>query len=241
MRQTSFSDVCGTIAELKRRLAEDPAAGIRQLLDDALFMIDRMQLRLAEYVEFRDRIAQALAGLDAAVAADTRRVHTAAEVLRTRVGVPGVRRGEMDTAAETIRAAAGDLENQLRACKEAALQINDAFRQIRGTRAWLVDTDESASWADEVARTYQAWLPPAPHREKLLAYLAAAQAHVLDKLLPGGQPNVQFEDGGVIPMCQVRWDPSIENFRAASDYPGPPAENPSVRVDGRTGQSDISQ
>ena len=61
-RKTSFSDVCGTMDELKRLLHEEhervvagPVELIEPLLDDARYMLDRMRHRLETYRGFRAR------------------------------------------------------------------------------------------------------------------------------------------------------------------------------------------
>ena len=55
-RRTLFSDVCGTMDELRRLLCEeyehiarDPAGLVNPLLEDALFMLGRMRNRQEEY------------------------------------------------------------------------------------------------------------------------------------------------------------------------------------------------
>jgi hypothetical protein len=54
-RRTRFSDVCGTIDELKRLLHQEPESSVAQpqvlesLIDDALFMEARMEVRLKQY------------------------------------------------------------------------------------------------------------------------------------------------------------------------------------------------
>ena len=64
-RPTRFSDVCGTIDELKRLLHEEPAAAalLDTLVDEALLMEARMEVRLHEYEQFRDDVAAITAAL----------------------------------------------------------------------------------------------------------------------------------------------------------------------------------
>src|SRR5687767_4248534 len=88
VRQTRFKDVCGSIDEIKRALYEEPeraaadAAPLESLVDDGLYMLARMELRLREYEAFRDRIRALAAELD---------------------GIGGSRRAEGIAAAEALR------------------------------------------------------------------------------------------------------------------------------------------
>src|SRR5688572_26401757 len=66
LRTTRYSDVCGGTDEFKRLLAEEPEAAaspegrqaLRSLVDDGLYMLSRMEVRLREYQAFRDALAQ---------------------------------------------------------------------------------------------------------------------------------------------------------------------------------------
>src|SRR5437763_1445223 len=64
LRETRFSDVCGTVDELKRVLNEEPEAGARDagqlvgLVEDCASMIERMELRFREFQQFRDEVAR---------------------------------------------------------------------------------------------------------------------------------------------------------------------------------------
>lgn len=231
LRQTLFSDVCGTVDELKHRLGEghaaaagDPAERIEPLLADAEFMAGRMTQRLAEYQDFREKVREALAGLDRLPESDGRPAEKALGFIRQRLE----RRGGWDEteaetlsdAAEEIRSAAVALENRLRSCKDLALSLYWELIAVKGNRPWLVPAGEGESVMQGLKGRYQAWIPPGPHCEKLLECLSASRAHVLDERLPDGQPVVQFEDGGAMPMSQVRWDEEIKNFRPASFKPG---------------------
>jgi hypothetical protein len=186
-RQTKFSDVCGTMDELKRLLYEEyekvsfkPKNFIKPLLEDALFMLGRMKERLQEYKDFRKKIGE---------------------------------------AAEAIRAVAGTQEGGLRSYKDLSLKVYDYFREICGDRAWLISQTESRSFMERVRKKYQAWLPPQPHCDKLLERLKNSGAYVLKEIEVGEEPVVQFEDGGSIPMSQVRYDPNIKNFHPSSFKP----------------------
>jgi len=54
LRETRFSDVCGTIDELRKMLDEgrrnlEETTAVLNLIDDALYMIGRMLSRIREY------------------------------------------------------------------------------------------------------------------------------------------------------------------------------------------------
>jgi len=232
LRETSFSDVCGTIDELKRLMHEErervrasPNTTIEPLLEDALFMLDRMRERLEQYKDFREKIRDILFRLDQIKDVDLRRAEKAADVVRGYIEGQGELRksglGVIDEAAEAIRTIAGNQENRLRTYKDLALQLHDQFTRIKGDRPWLVTEDETGSLIDNLSRKYQAWLPPEPHCGLLLKAMAESRAWVAAEALDDGQPVIQFEDGGVIPMSQVRWDSTISNFHPASFKPGP--------------------
>jgi hypothetical protein len=225
--QSRFSDVCGTIDELKRLLRDDyaevaldPEAAIAPLLADARFMLGRMRTRLAEYEEFKERLREVLLLMDCLA-----EVHAqpADEGLRSLGHC--IRSGEdfgsspvldMEAAAESIRAVAGSQEDRLRGFMDLALKAGELFEGIRGARPWLMAAAESAEFVDELVREYQAWMPPEPHRSELLKFLAASRATVVPAAEPGSDPVVQFHDGGAMRMSLVRYDAEIRNFRPAS-------------------------
>ena len=214
-RQTRFSDVCGTIDEWKRLGHEPGEKGasnrrdfMNSLLKDALFMLERMKERLGEYKEFRKKIGQALSSLNQIEEVETQKAEEAIVSLHNciqskevfqRVGLE-----KMDEAAEAIRTVAGTQENRLRSYKDLALKIGEHFREICGDRPWLIKEAEAPSFRERMRRKYQAWLPPEPHGDRLLKLLQDSRAYVLDKEEAGQEPLIQFEDGGCIPMSQVR-------------------------------------
>src|SRR5207245_2058001 len=74
------------------------------------------------------------------------------------------------------------------------------------------------------------WLPPSPHRERILRYLRSGRAHLLplsgdrrqatgDGEGPERPPLVQFEDGGVMSLPVVRWSEDVRNFYPADAPP----------------------
>ena len=234
-RETRFSDVCGTTDELKWMLVEDyeavvsdPDAAALPLLDDAVSMVRRMHERLLEYEEFREKFRRICSQLDEIEGVDLAPAETASESFRDCVKrteppstAPVARLAEW---AEAIRIVAGDQENTLRRYKDLALEIHELFSTIKGDRAWLASSDDSQDYALAVRARYQAWLPPEPHAEKLLGFLRDSRAYVVGAPAPGTEPEVQFEDGGRIPMSQVRYDENIENFHPARHRPVPSAK-----------------
>ena len=48
------------------------------------------------------------------------------------------------------------------------------------------------------------WLPPSPHREKILEKLAEGRAHI-EEAGHNQPPLVYFEDGGMMELPRVRW------------------------------------
>lgn len=231
-RTTRFSDVCGTTDELKRLLYEEPERIssepdiLRELVTDQLYMLDRMELRLRDYREF---------------CSDVERLHRALEAIEQ------PRRPEADQAAgalqpllknahhlsddeiaaivnhaEQIRSVAGHLEQILRAHMDIALALPDAYQRARGDRPWPeTGTKAEAVPAKDrpVPKTWEAWLPPEPHRGRLVDFLGNSRAYVIwpdgssnDR---GTEPLVQFEDGGLMPMSDVRWSEKVRNFYPA--------------------------
>jgi hypothetical protein len=228
--QTRFSDVCGTMDELKRLLYEEyekaaskPKDFIEPLLEDALFMLGRMKERLKEYKDFREEITKVSSLLNQVKDANVQNAEDAVVFLhtciRSKKAFRGVKIKKMDEAAEAIRTVAGTQENRLRSFKDLALKVYSLFGEICGDRAWLIDEADSKSFIEKLKRKYQAWLPPQPHCDKLLKLLKNSRVYVLEKMGAGGEPVVQFEDGGSIPMSRIRYDPKIQNFYPASFKP----------------------
>jgi hypothetical protein len=103
--------------------------------------------------------------------------------------------------------------------KDLALRTHQAFLDVKGSRPWLTTEEGQSTLLATVRKQYQAWLPPDPHRERLLNWLSRSRAHLPEEKGPGGEPYVQFEDGGCILMSQVRWSEEIGNFHPASMSP----------------------
>jgi len=61
----------------------------------------------------------------------------------------------------------------------------------------------SVTFEDDVALEYSRWLPPSPHREKVLQLVALGRAH-LEEQGHGKPPLLVHEDGGVFELPHVR-------------------------------------
>lgn len=229
-RRTQFSDVCGTIDELKRMVHEEPEAvvgapeALEALVDDALFMLARMEPRLREYEQFRIEIVALAAALQEVGDSRRQEALAAAPALRALLRrarlLTGDERAAAIASAEAIRAVAQDLESKLYRYKELALALARAYRAIQGNRSWVLDESEAQSAAMLPGEPEWAqWLPPSPHRERILRYLRAGRAHLLpadDKAQP---PLLQFEDGGMMPLPVVRWSDEVRNFHPVDAPP----------------------
>ncbi|HEY8743988.1 MAG TPA: hypothetical protein VIU62_12855 [Chloroflexota bacterium] len=236
-RRTRFSDVCGTIDEVKRLLHEEPEASVVQpqvledLIDDALFMEARMEVRLQHYQVFREQIiaiAEQLRDLG-----ESRRQEAIAQAapLKAALGkgrpLTAAECANVVARAEAIRAVAQHLEDTLGRYKTLALTLERAYRVIQGSRSWVLDEDEARAKALPGEAEWLRWLPPSPHRERIIHYLRAGRAHLLPSAertadgLGEQPPLVQFEDGGVMPLPAVRWAAEVRNFHPVEAPPHP--------------------
>jgi hypothetical protein len=235
-RQTRFSDVCGTIDEVKRMLHEEAEAGAAQanvfasLIDDALFMEARMEVRLRQYEHFREQVAAITAQMQALGNSRRQEAMAVAPSLkaqrRTELPLSVDERAEAVSRAEAIRAVAQHLEDTLSRYKALSLELAQAYREIQGRRSWVLDGEDGPRVQPEGEPDWTRWLPPSPHRERIVRYLRAGRAHLLpgDEAAgsaPAAPPLVQFEDGGVMPLPVVRWDDEVRNFYPVDAPPHP--------------------
>ena len=134
MRATRFSDVCGTIDELKRVLYEEPQTvatrpeSLAALADDALSMLRRMEPRLHEYERFRAEVTALATAMQEM--GDAPRYDPAAPLLEAMLQRRQVlsedERAAVVAEAEAIREVAIDLEKRLYRYKDLALALGRA-------------------------------------------------------------------------------------------------------------------
>lgn len=230
LRTTRYSDVCGGTDEFKRLLAEESAAALspegraalRGLVDDGIYMLARMEVRLRQYQAFRDELARLVDGMRAIPEprlVDAQREADTIRGLLADGGAPPAK--ELMQRAEEIRQVANDMEGALRRHKEAVIAAGKAYVALM--REKPATEDEIPDWIP------QGWLPPAPHREKIVDWLKRGRATLLSEeeaaRLPvgpqGKEPWVQFEDGGVMPLRVVRWHEEVRNFHPMGTDPNP--------------------
>jgi len=145
-RQTRHNDICGTIDELKKRIAEEPQTAasdpepLLQLLDDMIYMMNRIRRRRERYEEFEAAVGQALdqalairpPDIDAAIA-------KAEQIRGVMTQQPQSLAGQVEqlhALAEEFRKAANEAEQTLYPHRDIAREIGRLYREIRGARHW---------------------------------------------------------------------------------------------------------
>jgi len=159
-RATQYSDVCGTINELKRIIAEEPERTaqepeyLQSLIDDARYMIGRMYLRQGEYNEFADRLAALRREMAEVPIQDRAPADSGPDeierALRANPGCAATEKDRLDELAEQVRAVANGQEGRLREHKAVALDVYRAYLDIKGARDW--SKEEAETEAEEDAR-----------------------------------------------------------------------------------------
>jgi hypothetical protein len=245
-RQTRYRDVCGSVDELKRLLFEEPdrAAAepqvLEALVEDMLYMLARMEQRLMEYEQFRAEVLEATAALRQIGGSRRAEALDLAPVLRAQLphgtALTPTARDAAVASAEAIRDVAQDVENKMSRYKTLALAIEAAYRMVRGPRAWVLDEAEAEAAALPGEPEWARWLPPSPHRERILRHLRSGRAHLLTAEemaslrgtgapVDDGPPWVQFSDGGVMALPNVKWSDEIANFYSSETPPHPRARH----------------
>lgn len=242
-RTTRYSDVCGGTDEFKRILTEEPLVAESQagretlasLLEDGMYMLHRMSGRLAEYEAFREEVRHLLATLDAVVPPDMPEAEREASHIREAVARSdtGLDARTLIHQAEEVRQVANDMEGALRRHQEGAIMLARAYATLRGQRGWpdglSTEKADPRLGTDIPGWIPQAWLPPAPHAERIVNQLTSGRASLLSEIEldsypvgpQGREPIVQFEDGGVMPLRVVRWDEAVQNFHPLGQQPHP--------------------
>jgi len=215
--------VCGTIDEFKRLLSEESETApevLVEFIQDALYMLERMETRLREHQQFGEILVQLSDQVQKIGEARRPDAVGTGETMTAKLREGHVLDGEeiagLLDQAEEVRSVANEMEQTLRRFKEIAIQMGERYRGLRGNRSWDQESIEAAEAGLE--EQLAAWLPPSPHRERVLEYLRAGRAHVLPED-EEGSPLVQFEDGGVIPLRAVRYSEAVDNFVPASFVP----------------------
>jgi hypothetical protein len=211
--------VCGGTDELKRLLTEEPErvetpegrALLRGLVDDGLYMLARMEIRLREYQAFRDelaRLVEQMRGIpEPRLAAAAREAERLREILNQGGELP---LQEIADRAEEIRQVANDMEGALRRHKEACIAAGRAYLHLKGARGWedgsratsrppapegeggsldsVADDRHNGSTAESATNGEplpswipEAWLPPSPHREQIVDWLKRGRAALLSE------------------------------------------------------------
>ncbi len=146
-RQTNYYDVCGSMDELNKLLAEKPEMAqsdpgrLFELIDDACYMLSRMQRRREKYREFADAVKSVSEQLDQIAGPDTEDAYRKAGELR------GALRNEPEKVAEKlhylrelaegVRDVANRMEKEvLYAFRDLATELGELYTQIRGSRKW---------------------------------------------------------------------------------------------------------
>lgn len=147
-RQTSYYDVCGTIDELEKLLKEKPEMAesapsrIFELIDDACYMLSRMQRRREKYREFADAVASVSQRLSQIAGPNTENAYQKADELRDILkndrDKVTERLEELFEKAEGIRDVANRMEKEvLYAYRDLARELGQIYAQIRGSRKWV--------------------------------------------------------------------------------------------------------
>jgi len=79
--------------------------------------------------------------------------------------------------------------------------------------------------ADDIARRWARWLPPSPHGEAIIEFVARGRASIVQPA-PEQPPLLMFEDGGSMELSKVRYDgttPFYHAERPEQRAPGSPA------------------
>ncbi len=141
---TKFRDVCGCVDYIKGILRDDPASvqadphRFDQLLDHALYMIDRMYKREDEYRQFLADVitlcAQTPKGPDPAMA--SKAAEEIMFVLHNHPEDVGKYTELLNQLAEDVRHVASCQEQVLREHKELAVKVNRLYKDVKGARNW---------------------------------------------------------------------------------------------------------
>ena len=145
-RQTNYYDVCGSVNELKKLLEEKPElaqsdpACLFELIDDACYMLSRMQGRREKYVQFAAAVNSVAQQLIQIGGPETENAYQKADELRDflKNNPEKVRENlkDLHELAEGIRGVAKRMEKALYTYRDLAIELGKLYSQIRGSRNW---------------------------------------------------------------------------------------------------------
>lgn len=219
MRVTRFSDVCGTLDELRKMfekgsLDRGEIETAINLVDDAIYMIGRMLTRLQEYEDFKEELRSILNTMDQIEIVEETKPRKVTDKLRSLISKGFSEKKDLERSvelAEEIRQIANKLERALRTYKGKFLDVVELYGRVKGVRDWSKDEKEKIGTAlpilipiNEILENVKEWLPPEPHRSKIIDFVKAGRAYIQPKRRRE-PPVVQFEDGGTIPLHKIRY------------------------------------
>lgn len=147
---TKFRDVCGCVDYIKGILRDDPASvqadphKFDQLLDHALYMIDRMYKREDEYRKFLTDVIALCAEVPRSP--DPKMALKAADEIRFLLHNHPEDVGKytelLNQLAEDVRHVASKQEGCLRRHKDIAVKVDRLYKDVKGARNWETDASE---------------------------------------------------------------------------------------------------
>jgi len=145
--QTKHRDVCGTLDELKSRIAADPARAAAErdelcrLARDAQHMLGRLERRRKAYEALAVTLGELAEALAETTGPDPAPGSAAAEALVERLAAasePSLRgdREALFALAESVRDLANAQERCLARYRDLAMQLGGLYEAVRGGRRW---------------------------------------------------------------------------------------------------------
>lgn len=146
-RQTNYYDVCGSIDELEKLFREKPEMAqsdpdrLFELIDDACYMLSRMQRRREKYNEFGEAVKSVSERLSQIVGPKTEDALGKADELKGFLKENPEKVAEklqyVNELAEGIRDVANRMEKEvLYAYRDLAIELGEIYDQIKGSRRW---------------------------------------------------------------------------------------------------------
>lgn len=146
-RQTNYTDVCGTIDELKKLLKEKPKmveyspARFFELIDDVCYMISRMQTRQEKYRQFAEAVMSVAQKLNQVSGPDIGYAYQKADelrdLLRREPGNVTEKLDQLYEMAEGMRDVANGMEKDvLYAYRDLAKELGKIYAEVKGSRKW---------------------------------------------------------------------------------------------------------